>query len=310
MARRFGGPNSPSGNPRPDTRPGTRPARPSGAPARVNPVGLRVNLLFGLPFLWAVSAFFRDPAGLAQNLGVFALLMLAAWLTREGVIAADAYDQRRVARRPAIPRKIFAAVLTGAGLALAGWGSRFGLAAPVVFGLLGGALHLTAFGLDPLRDKGMEGVDEFQTDRVARAVEGAEAHLRAMSDAILRARDRKAEDRLTLFQTHVRALLRAVEDDPADLTAARRYLGVYLQGARDATVKFADLFTRSRDPAARDEYLALLDDLEQNYLLRTETLRANDRQAMTIEIEVLRERLDREGLKPRSTSETLPPTES
>ncbi len=304
MAQRFGGPNSPSGDPRPKTRPD----RPAATPVRVNPVGLRVNLLFGLPFLWAVSAFFRDPAGLAQNLGVFALLMLAAWLTREGVIAADAYDQRRVARRPAIPRKVFAAVLTGAGLALAGLGSRYGLAAPVVFGLLGGALHLTAFGLDPLRDKGMEGIDEFQTDRVARAVEGAEAHLRAMSDAIQRARDRKAEDRLTLFQTHVRALLRAVEDDPADLAAARRYMGVYLQGARDATVKFADLYTRKRDTAARDEYLALLDDLEQNYLLRTETLRANDRQAMTIEIDVLRERLDREGLRPRTNSPTNPPT--
>ena len=110
MAQRFGGPNSPSGDPRPKTRPD----RPAATPVRVNPVGLRVNLLFGLPFLWAVSAFFRDPAGLAQNLGVFALLMLAAWLTREGVIAADAYDQRRVARRPAIPRKVFAAVLTGA----------------------------------------------------------------------------------------------------------------------------------------------------------------------------------------------------
>ena len=301
MAQRFGGPNSPGGDPRPSGAPMTRAPRP---PKRVSPVGARVNLLFVLPFLWASSAFFQDPAGLAQSLGVFALLLLSAWLTREGVIAQDAYDQRRVARRPAIPRKIFGAVVFGAGLALAGLGSAYGLIAPVVFGLLGGGLHLASFGPDPMRDKGMEGIDEFQTDRVAQAVQGAEGHLRAMSDAILRARDRKLEERVTRFQSHVRQLVRAVEDDPADLAAARRYLGVYLQGARDASVAYADLVQRGPDPAARMRYVALLDDLEQNYLARTEALLSNDREALGVEIDVLRERLDREGL--RSPPSPLP----
>lgn len=303
MAQRFGGPNSPGGDPRPSGAPMTRTPRP---PKRVSPVGARVNLLFVLPFLWASSAFFQDPAGLAQSLGVFALLLLSAWLTREGVIAQDAYDQRRVARRPAIPRKIFGAVTFGAGLALAGLGSAYGLIAPVVFGLLGGGLHLASFGPDPMRDKGMDGIDEFQTDRVARAVEGAEGHLRAMSDAILRARDRKLEERLTRFQTHVRQLLRAVEDDPTDLAAARRYLGVYLQGARDATVAYADLVQRGPDLAARTRYVALLDDLEQNYLARTEVFLSNDREALGVEIDVLRERLDREGLRSPPAPPPLP----
>ena len=155
-----------------------------------------MNLLFMLPFLWAFSAFFRDPAGMVQHLGVFAVLMFAAWMTREGVIAQDAYDQRRVARRPAIPRKIFGSVAMGLGLALAGFGAEGGIAVPVIFGALGAVLHFLSFGPDPLRDKGMSGVDEFQTDRVARAVEGAEAYLASMSDAMLRARDRKLDDRL------------------------------------------------------------------------------------------------------------------
>lgn len=301
MARRFGGPNSPGGDPR-GAATGANARR---VIARPNPVGARVNLLFVMPFLWAISAFFRSPSGMVQHLGVFALLMLAAWLTREGVIAQDAYDQRRVARRPAIPRKIFGAVTTGLGLALAGWGSTGGAAVPVIFGLLGGALHLTAFGPDPLRDKGMEGVDEFQTDRVARAVEGAEAHLRAMTDALLRARDRGLDDRMVEFQRHVRDLLRTVEGDPRNLASVRRYLGVYLQGARDATVKFADLYERNRDNRVRADYVALLDDLEQNFMLRTETLRDSDRQQLDIEIDVLRERLEREGLRP-----ALPPAET
>ncbi|MEZ5750637.1 MAG: 5-bromo-4-chloroindolyl phosphate hydrolysis family protein, partial [Paracoccaceae bacterium] len=99
----------------------------------------------------------------------------------------------------------------------------------------------------------------------------------------------------------VRDLLRAVQDDPSRLTAARRYLGVYLRGARDATIKFADLYGTSRDKVARDDYFALLDDLEENYLLRIETLKDTERQSLDIEIDVLRERLEREGLRPNET---------
>lgn len=296
MAKRFGGQYSPGGDPRP--APGQPVAKRSQPVIRRSPAGARVNFLFAVPFLWAFSAFFRDPAGLAQHLGVFALLMLSAWLTREGVIAQDAYDERRVARRPAIPRKLFASVLMGAGLALAGLGD--GLFTPILFGVLGGALHLAAFGLDPMRDKGMEGIDEFQTDRVARAVTEAEGVLAEMTDAIARARNRRAEARLTDFQAQARDLLRAVENDPAQLSAVRRYMGVYLRGARDATVKFADLYARTQDKQAETEYLALLDDLDQNFALRTDSLIDSDRVALDIEMDVLRERLEREGLKPQA----------
>ncbi len=296
MARRFGGKHSPGGggsSTRP--RPGGGPA--GGGPRRVNPVGARVNLLFALPFLFAIRAFFREPTEMALNLGVFALMMLAAWLTREGVLAQSAYEARPIARRPAFPRKLFGAAALGLGLGLAGFIGSGGPVAGVIFAVLGAGLHLAAFGIDPMRDKGMEGVDTFQVDRVARAVEQAEGHLAAMRDAALRARDRQVDDRLAAFQTHVRSLLRTVENDPRRLNAARRYLGVYLLGARDATVKFADLYQRNRDADAKRDYIALLDDLQQNFALRTETLLESDRQALDIEMDVLRERLEREGLR-------------
>ncbi len=303
MARRISGTYSPQA--KSGTPPG--PPNPPQVPVerRVSPVGARVNLLFAVPFLFALSAFFRDPAGLAANLGVFALLMLSAWLTREGVIAQDAFDRRRVARRPAIPRKIFASVAMGLGLGLAGFVGG-GVANAVIFAALGAGLHLAAFGLDPLRDKGMEGVDLFQTDRVARAISEAEDHLSAMTDAARRIRDRQVEARLGEFQTHARALFRTVENDPRRLSAARRYLGVYLLGAREATVKFADLFARTRDEGAKTDFIALLDDLQKNFALRTESLLDNDRQALDIEMDVLRERLEREGLRSETIANATP----
>jgi hypothetical protein len=285
MSQRFGGRYSPDA-------PSPRPAPPA---ARPHPVGARVNLLFVLPFAFAVGAFFKDPAGLALNLSAFGVLLGAAWLTRDGVIAQAAYDDLRVARRPAIPRKLFGSVLTGLGLGLAGFGA--GPVAAVIFAALGAGLHLLAFGLDPMRDKGLEGVDLMQTDRAARAVEDAEKLLAEMHDAISRAADRNLVRRVEAFSASIRPLFRAVQDDPRHLNAARRYLGLYLQGARDATVKFADLYARSRDSVARTDYESLLDDLEQRFALRRETLLSDDRTALDIEIEVLRERLDREGVR-------------
>jgi hypothetical protein len=121
-----------------------------------------------------------------------------------------------------------------------------------------------------------------------------------MSDAMLRAGDRQLMARLERFQTTARDLFRTVENDPRDLTAVRKYLGVYLLGARDATVKFAEIWSRSRDPQARTDYEALLNDLEQNFAARTQKMLLDDRSDLTVEIEVLRERLDREGVHPKA----------
>ncbi len=285
MSQRFSGRYSPN-------------AAKQDAPATVarpHPVGARVNLLFVLPFAFALRAFFQDATGLALNLSAFAILMLAAWLTREGVLAQAAYAARTVARRPAIPRKIFASVLTGAGLAVAALAT--GVIPAMIFAVLGAALHFGAFGPDPLKDKGMEGIDTFQTDRAAQAIEEAERHLTEMMAAIKRSGDRVLARRVEGFAANVRPLFRTIENDPRRLNAARRYLGIYLMGARDATVKFAELYARNQDTEARVEYEALLDDLETRFSLRREALLADDRTALDIEIEVLRERLEREGLR-------------
>ena len=298
MAERFGGRYSPTAEKGTSSQPsGTSSGQPRGPfeGKTRSKAGGRVNFLFLAPLPLAVTAFFQDPTGLAARLAAFGLLILAAWLTREGIIAQEAYDARKIARRPAMPRKIVASLLTGVGLALPALATG-NVLSPVIFGLIGGVLHSFAFGLDPLKNKGMEGIDEFQTDRVARAVEGAEKYLAAMSDAILRARDRDLERRVDSFQTTARAMFRTIEDDPRDLTAARKYLSVYLMGARDATVKFADIYARSRDAGARADYVQLLDDLEANFTGKTQKLLIEDRSDLTVEIDVLRERLAREGV--------------
>jgi 5-bromo-4-chloroindolyl phosphate hydrolysis protein len=225
------------------------------------------------------------------GLGAGGLVILAAWLTREGLRAEAAYDARKLARRPAFPRKLAGAVLTGAALALGGVIADQGMIYPVLYALVGAGLHLGAFGLDPMADKGMEGVDAFQTGRVANAVEEGEKYLAGMKDAILRARDRALERRVDQFTAAARTLFRTIEADPGDLTAARKYMSVYLMGARDATVKFADHYAQNRDTSARADYEALLADLETTFAEKTKTFLTNSRSDLDVEISVLRDRL-------------------
>ncbi len=294
MAKQFGGKYSPEGGAGVEASQSSR-----GRRIEVDPVGGRANVLF-IPAIVLVATSFGETAFpfLAAMLGALSLT-LAAWLLRSGIRAEAAFNERKVARRPALPRKTIAAALSGVGTALAVVAhlNNLDIVSPIIYGVIAAGLHVAAFGLDPMRNKGMDGIDTFQQDRVARVVDEAEKHLLTMSQTILRAGDRQSAARLEDFGDTARDLIRTVEEDPRDLAAARKYLGVYLKGARDATAKFADIYARTQDAQARSDYLALLDDLEKNFAARNRKSLLEDRGDLTVEIDVLRERLSREGVR-------------
>ncbi|MEO1000398.1 MAG: 5-bromo-4-chloroindolyl phosphate hydrolysis family protein, partial [Pseudomonadota bacterium] len=279
MAERYGGKYSPQGDgKKPEwSDPEREAARPTRAapPPSANPfrnrratrVSVRATLLFLVPLpllLGGIGELMEgDAVGMVVEFGALALLLLAAWLTRDGLKAEAEYDQRSVAKPPAMPRKIIGAGVMASGVALAAWlGWGQGLLTALIFGVGAAAAHLAAFGLDPLRAKGVEGSSDFDTKRVAEAIDRAEGLLREMQEAATGFSDRRLEARVDALATAAREVFRTVEEDPRDLGRARKFLGVYLTGARDATVKFADLYARTRDAEARADYEALITDLE------------------------------------------------
>jgi len=285
MAQRYGGKYSPGG-------------RAPDAPlqhAKRSRVGGRVNLLFFAPLFLVIKAFSSEPVVMATYLGALGSFLLGAWLTREGLLAQDAFEARAIARRPAIPRKIFGAVMTGVGLGLTGLAGHGPIDA-VIFAALGVVLHLLAFGLDPMRSKGIDGVDDFQTQRVVKAVEQAEQSLQSLTVTIRGLNDRNLLERIEGFAGTVRTMLRAIEADPRDLTAARKYLSVYLRAACEASEKFADLYQRTGNAKTRDDYVKLIEDLDQNFARKTQVFLADDHIDLDIEIGVLRDRLKSEGV--------------
>ena len=262
----------------------------------VDAAGAKATILFVPAVVLVAFSFGSGPVTLVTALVAAAILTLAAWLLRDGLRAAAAYDARSIARRPALPRKMLASALTGVGVALAAYTGDSGVFGSVLYGVAAAGLHVAAFGIDPLKDKRMEGVDVYQQDRVARVVDEAEDYLAAITTHAGSLRDRALDTRVGAFTAAARRMIRTVEEDPRDLTEARRYLGVYLMGARDATVKFVEVAKKAPDAKARTDYEALLTDLEQNFASRTAKMIEGGKADMDIEIKVLRDRLQREGV--------------
>ena len=116
-----------------------------------------------------------------------------------------------------------------------------------------------------------------------------------MKDAILRAKDRSLETRVERFQATAREMFRVVEEDPRDLTRARRYIGVYLRrrARRDGEIR------RYLEPRAR---LCRPDRIsgaagrpgETGFSERTKAMMLDDKADLDLEIEVLRDRLNQD----------------
>lgn len=294
MAQEFGGKFSPQA-----------PSQPTPAPLKGGPdakpkAGFRTWLLFIAPLPLIFTGFGNitagNPGGVLRDFLAFSILILAAWLLRDGLKAEAAYLARKSARKPAFPRKIAASVLTGLGVTCALTGGTGSILIAPGLGVLALILHLVSFGLDPLKDKGGAGFDAFSDRRVAQALEEAEAYITAMLDALAPLKDRALQQRLNGFVTSAREMFQTVQQDPRDLSAARKYLSVYLMGARDATIKFADLYQKSKDPGARASYETLLAELETNFQNQRQELLLDDRSDLDVEIDVLRDRLRREGV--------------
>ena len=190
---------------------------------------------------------------------------------RSGADSLGVADPRRGARRGCFRRaqgrppsgdpraKIFGSVLMGVGVGLLVFGGQWNIATALVVGAIAGALHLGAFGLDPLKDKGLEGVDRLQTDR-HRAQDRRGRKGAGPDDRRDQARPRPSTGgaRRQLRGDGPRECSRSSDADPREpWPSAPLTLGPStLQGARDATVSSPSLAPRNREPRrSRADYI-------------------------------------------------------
>ena len=294
-AKRYGGAHSPGGA-KPAAEIKAKPKRSALSGRKTKHFSWRVLGLYLAPTVLLLtmldSAVFNPDLGrIAWSWGGYAALMFGAWMTNEGLKAEAAFNDRVIAKPPAFPRKLFGAAIIG--LAVAGicfLGADAGLLS-IFYGALAAGAHVTAFGLDPMKAKGVSGISDVELDRVAEKVEQAEAVVNETIAAPEKLRDRALTDRIDALALAARDILREIQSDPRDLSRSRRFLSVHLVGLRDATVKFADAAGKGAADDLKGRYADLLGDLETSFASHRTALLSNDQTDLEVEIDVLRDRL-------------------
>ncbi len=267
----------------------------------------RIYRYFAIPIAIAGLLSIVDGSILSAILGLLSagLIYGASHIVQEGLYAEGEYHSRAIARAPALPRKLIAAIMMGAGVACTGVMSGIDTAfAGLGVGIIATAGMIMSFGLDPMRSKGLSGVNQHEASRAAEAIERAQNMLdeiRAMATGI---KDRRLTLDIENFALSAEEVFAQIEQNPGEYRATRRYLGVYLKGARDATSQFLNLPQTQQMGEPLEKYQSLVRELDAGFRQKSQLLLEDKRSELDVEIDVLRERLELEGIK-ISKEETL-----
>ncbi len=249
-----------------------------------------------LPFLFVVppaacailSLVRGDTGRFGLAAAVTALFFLAAWLIRKGVAAAGT-------TRPFPGRLLGTAALALATFGAARYLALYGILPALIFaaGAVAGAVLAYGSELSPSR------AEELSADQAdARAMaEAARAKLQRLARARYRIQGApELGARLDGVKAWIEKILGLIEEDPRDLRRARKFLVVYLDGACEVAEKYVDLQDKGQAASFKPRLEELLDEMERVSAEQHAKLLQNDALDLDVQLEVLSERLKKEGV--------------
>lgn len=277
-------------------------AKRYGGKARGGHPNSRGLLLYFLPLPLLLAALLRLAGGhwvLALMLGgAFALCMVAANLSRRGMtIESQALRRKLVRRSSTVPYKMFAAILVGAGVALAAWsGAREGVITSVLYGAFATLGYYLRYGFDPARSAPDIAAVGVTAEEVLDVLEEAEARIDAIETSARQLKQPELRQRLRRIVDGVRELLDIIEDNPSDLRRARKFLKVYLDGAQQVVAGYARTHRLGDDANLDDNFRRVLDTIESVIEEQRSKLLEHNLDDLDVKIEVLQMQLEKEGV--------------
>lgn len=261
-------------------------------------------LLYLLPLPLLPATAFALASGntgvaLARAAG-FALAMLAATLIRKGIRLEAEGQLRRFKRRAStIPyRLIGSATLSVAMFIVAYWGifSDYGLIESILYGLavmLGCYLY---YEFDPARKDPEVAAVGITTEELIELLDEAEERISAIEQASKEIKNVEFKDRLRRIVREARAILDTIEEDPTDARRARKFLKVYLDGAKQVTEGYVKAHRNDANPVLEDNFRRVLTTIETVIATQQEKLRENNVSELDVNIEVLQMQIEKEGV--------------
>jgi len=259
--------------------------------------GIKGTLLFLMPLPVLIAAVIHLVKGNTVSSltagALFAGFMIAATVARHGFKLENKFKQKKLAKAPGTPFKSVAALLLSVTTGLTAFLlSDYSLLGSI---LMGGVTMLgfyLAYGMDPRRDKTGNISLGVSADEVFEALEAAEIKIEIIETARKNIHNIDFDQHLKRIISKARGILTLIEEDPKDLTRARKFLKVYLDGTARVTESYAKTHSRDATTAVLDsDFLEVLNSIETTFDEQHKKLLENDQFDLDVKIEVLKTQL-------------------
>ncbi len=267
----------------------------------LHPYSPRGLLLYFLPMALIPATFIALGKGhlltVLVNAAGFALYMLAAWYLRKGLQAEYVYAKSRIARAPKQPLKTIAAIITALTTGMIAWLGA-GHSLPVALMFAGGAFlgMYLSYGFDPRDEKKITAAHGYSGDEILQALEDSSRIIRRIEQANGRIRNAELNRRIERICEIADSILAEIEADPRDFRCARKFLNVYLDGARQVTEGYAKTHQQTQSGELEQNFRNVLETIESVFQEQHQKLLEEDVFDLDVKIEVLTTQLKREGI--------------
>ncbi len=227
----------------------------------------------------------------------FLILLQAAWLTRRGIHNEKEYRKRALAVAPP-PLKTLAMVLTAGAAFLISYGlnDRYNLLVSLVFSGLAALGYVLYYGLDPRGEKASGKLSGYSTEELAEILQEAEVKLEAIEAQGAKLTSRELAERLDSIVAEAREVIGILEKNPRDLRRARKFLNVYLDGARQVTEGYANMHSQANSDILDSNFREVLATIETTFREQKRKLLSHEMLDLDIQIEVLKKQMEEEGI--------------
>ena len=261
----------------------------------------RAVLLYLLPLPLLGAAVLALAKGALLKLVVdsvaLAVMLYAATLASKGLAKEAEYHDRKVATPPRYPLKTAAAGLTALATAVVAYFSvDYSLPIAVCFGIGTFMGFYLLYGLDPREEKAVKITPGLTTEDVVRAVDEGRRAIAAIDDANTRIHNPELSHRLERITGLAYKILTSIEEEPRDLRRARKFLTVYLDGAKRVTEGYARLHGTGQVTELEDNFRRVLVTIERVFNEQYARLQEHNVLDLDVQIEVLKTQLEREGV--------------
>jgi len=237
------------------------------------------------------------------NALAFAGFMITALVARKGFQVEGEYHRRTITKAPSLPFKTVAAIFLAISVGFTAWLSidSFDFIQSLAFAITSFVGFALYYGLDPRKDKTDTLAFGITAEEVIETLEAAEVRITSIDQARRKIHDLQLNEKLRNIVGKARKVLQDIEQNPETLDRSRRFLTVYLDGAKRVTESYAKAQTGSRtmvsdSMAYETDFSNVLDAIEQTIEQQEQKLLKDDQFDLDVQIQVLETQLLQEGI--------------